>query len=604
VLTTDKKGLAISLLAPAVCLLFALLWWNRFLGVTNEGWHFFFAHQIVHGKIPYRDFYLFVPPLLQLEMAATIEFFGEHLIVTQVVGLIEAGILALVLYRWLARVFPASDAFLASATGIIICMANRTEELHALHMSAIFHTTLAGAVATLAVDARGVRTSYAFWGGLLAGLALLIKQTSGVAAVVSLPLMLALAAHQFYGWKEAWRAFSAFTAGCAIPLAMVSVWLAAHGALGAAVSDVFLRGPSSKGSALLMLSRFWIFLREDTYFRRHAFFAVFLFASLLILCRKTVSTFSQNRFVDYGGVLALATLTVASILLGWALSFSASVHLPGTFVELPQHVAAFLAEIGSFVFFWLYLWLLLTDRLDRKQIQFFAIAGFSCAVALLSSLSIPTSVGTIVPAFSFVLAAFLTGLRNVTGAKLLRPLAIFLSLLFVAQLSWQKCASPYFWRGWKEADIHRANVTLKYPELHGYHVSPQTAAFVTRVTDEIDAHSGGSQPIFVYPHIPIFYLLSHRQPESFAYVHFIDVAPEFVYATDAAILSKNPPAVIVLFKPTDQELRRDEMYYRSGQRTSQRDLLAAVAEIRTRCRFQDSIFLPDTGQTVEILALR
>jgi 4-amino-4-deoxy-L-arabinose transferase-like glycosyltransferase len=128
--------------------------------------------------------------------------------VSQVVGLIEAGLLAFVLYRWLARVFPTSDAFLASATGIIICMANRTEELHALHMSAIFHTTLAGAVATLAVDARRVRTSYAFWGGLLAGLALLIKQTSGVAAVVSLPLMLALAARQFYGWKEARRAFS------------------------------------------------------------------------------------------------------------------------------------------------------------------------------------------------------------------------------------------------------------------------------------------------------------------------------------------------------------------------------------------------------------
>jgi hypothetical protein len=256
------------------------------------------------------------------------------------------------------------------------------------------------------------------------------------------------------------------------------------------------------------------------------------------------------------------------------------------------------------VFFWLYLWLLLTDRLDRKQIQFFAIAGFSCAVALLSSLSIPTSVGTIVPAFSFVLAAFLTGLRNVTGAKLLRPLAIFLSLLFVAQLSWQKCASPYFWRGWKEANIHRANVTLKYPELHGYHVSPETAAFVTRVTDEIDAHSRGSEPIFVYPHIPIFYLLSHRQPESFAYVHFIDVAPEFVYAADAAILRKNPPAVIVLFKPTEQELRTDEIYYRGGQRTWQRDLLAAVADIQTRCQFQDTIFLRDTGQTVEILALR
>jgi hypothetical protein len=219
-------------------------------------------------------------------------------------------------------------------------------------------------------------------------------------------------------------------------------------------------------------------------------------------------------------------------------------------------------------------------------------------------LSIPTSVGTIVPAFSFVVAALVTGLRNVTGAKLLRPLAIFMSLLFVAQLSWQKCASPFFWRGWKEADIHRANVTLKYPELHGYHVSPETAAFVTRVTDEIDNHSGGSEPIFVYPHIPIFYLLSHRQPESFAYVHFIDVAPEFVYAADAAILRNNPPAVIVFFKPTEQELRTDEIYYRSGQRTLQRDLLAAVAEIQTRCQFQDTIVVPGTGQTVQIMALK
>jgi len=604
VLTTDKKDLALSLLAPVVCLLFALLWWNRFLGVTNEGWHFFFAHQIVNGKIPYRDFYLFVPPLLQLEMAATIELFGEHLIVSQVVGLIEAGILAFVLYRWLARVFPTSDAFLASTTGIIICMANRTEELHALHMSAIFHTTLAGAVATLAVDARRVRTSYAFWGGLLAGLAFLIKQTSGVAAVVSLPLMLALAARQFYGWKEAWRTFSAFTAGCAIPLVTVRVWLAANGALGAAVSDIFLRGPSSKGSALLMVSRFWIFLREDTYLRRHAYFAVLIFAAFLILCRKTISRFSQSRFVATGGVSALATITIAGILSGWALSYSPSVHLPGTFVELTQHVAAFLAEIGSLVFFSLYLWLLVSNRLDRGQIQFFALAGFSCAVAFLSALSLPTSVGTIVPAFSFVLATLLTGLRNVRAAKFVRPLAIFLSLLFVAQLSWQKCASPYYWRGWKEADIHRATITLKYPELRGYHVSPETAAFVTRVTDEIEARSSASEPIFVYPHIPIFYLLSHRQPESFAYVHFIDVAPEFVYATDAAILRKNPPAVIVLFKPTDQELRRDEIYYRSGRRTSQRDLLAAVAEIQTRCRFHDSIVLSDTGQTVEILALR
>ena len=43
-------------------LLFLLPWWNRYLGITNEGWYQFFGKQILQGRVPYRDFYMFVPP--------------------------------------------------------------------------------------------------------------------------------------------------------------------------------------------------------------------------------------------------------------------------------------------------------------------------------------------------------------------------------------------------------------------------------------------------------------------------------------------------------------------------------------------------------------
>jgi hypothetical protein len=33
-------------------LLFILPWWNRYLGLTNEGWYQFFGKQILQGRIP------------------------------------------------------------------------------------------------------------------------------------------------------------------------------------------------------------------------------------------------------------------------------------------------------------------------------------------------------------------------------------------------------------------------------------------------------------------------------------------------------------------------------------------------------------------------
>src|ERR1017187_1008070 len=169
-----------GLFAAAVCVLFALPWWNRFLAVTNEGWHFFFGHQIANGKIPYRDFYLFVPPLLQLEMAATIKLFGDRLLASQIVGLFEIAILAVALYSWMARLFPPKYAFFGAVSSILLCMANRTEALNALHLPGMFYAILAGTVATLSVDTEQTRTSFAFVGGILAGLAFLAKQTSGM----------------------------------------------------------------------------------------------------------------------------------------------------------------------------------------------------------------------------------------------------------------------------------------------------------------------------------------------------------------------------------------------------------------------------------------
>src|SRR5271154_7037265 len=79
---TERRMKRTSSLAAALpvlfCLAFILLWWNRYLAVTNDGWHFLHGLQISNGRIPYRDFFLFIPPLHPLKEAALIALFGNH----------------------------------------------------------------------------------------------------------------------------------------------------------------------------------------------------------------------------------------------------------------------------------------------------------------------------------------------------------------------------------------------------------------------------------------------------------------------------------------------------------------------------------------------
>lgn len=589
-----------ALLSAGICLGFALLWWNRFFAVTNE-WHFFYADQIVQGKIPYRDFYLFVPPLLHLEMAATIKLFGERLIASQILALLEICILSVALFSWMARVFRPAEAFFSSVTGIVILLCYRSEALNAVHTAAITHMTVAGWVTALAIGKKRLRLRFAFFGGVLAGMALLIKQTEGMAAVLSLPVLLALISYRLEGIGRMLRVLGVFVIGCFLPLAAVGLWLQRNYALRNAFVDIFLQGPASKGSLSQMLTRSVNFISHEAYLGRHAALAVLILIVFLMLCRKNLSCLTRNKLLPQTHLSSLAVLIAATIFMGWALAYRWTLHVPGTLLNLPHDTASLLGQFGSYALFLLYFWLFLENRLGSDQLGYFFLAGFCSAAAFLSAMSWPTAVGTVIPAFSFVLASILTGLRDHSGAKTLRSVTISLCLLGVVQLTWRKCASPYEWSGWKEPDVHHVAAKMPYPELADYHVSSPTAQFVIRVTSEIDAHSSASQPIFVYPDLPVLYLLSHRQPATFGYVHFIDVAPDFIDIADAETLRQRPPAVLVIFKQTEEELRMGELYFRGGHPSGQRNLLAAVAAIRPDYDLLDSITTPITHRTVEVL---
>lgn len=94
---------AAMLLAALLAAAFLAPWWRSYLGLTLDGYFPLYGHLILEGKIPYRDFFLHLPPLHALFDAAIQSIFGKSLLTLRILGAAERLLMAAVLVFWLSR---------------------------------------------------------------------------------------------------------------------------------------------------------------------------------------------------------------------------------------------------------------------------------------------------------------------------------------------------------------------------------------------------------------------------------------------------------------------------------------------------------------------
>jgi len=100
--------------------------------------------------------------------------------------------------------------------------------------------------------------------------------------------------------------------------------------------------------------------------------------------------------------------------------------------------------------------------------------------------------------------------------------------------------------------------------------------------------------------MPVLYLLSHRQPSTFAFVHFVDVTSDNIYARDAENLRRDPPVVIVFMSYSEAQLREGEINWRNGRRSGERLLASALEALRSQYEVVDILQAPYTGRPIEV----
>jgi hypothetical protein len=600
----EKRSLLFAAALTAVLAgAFMLLWWDRFLGGTGvDGSFFVSARLILEGKIPYRDFNMSVPPLEALKVAGLIRLFGDYLILPRVWGLGERIVLGGLMCFWLGRFFRIGPAFLAATLGIIVFCSALADPVSGYNHSSSFWAVAAGLAGSLLLDSQTTQSAWLRGSicGACACLSFLTKQTTGFGVTLVIVFVVALSAWKKGGLGRAGRLVLPYAAGWLVPFALICAWLQANHGLGPFFDLVFVHGPSSKGSLVESLLRPLTMTLEDPWLRQEALAAVLLLIALYLVPRFVAAAPGDGP--GKGQVTIFFLISAGAL----AAAYLASTHpaFPQRFYRMASmpRVFLFLSLFGGAATFLYFTWRWLRGQLSEGDAQFWLISGISFAAAYMHSLSFVTTESMVLPGGAFVLA---WGLDRIGNGRLTSRWAMPLSAVCVAGMfcaATLKLATPFSWYGWKDAPVNEASQYSSLPQLRGIRMSPRAAAFVERLATLVESPSARQQPIYVFFYLPLGYILPDRDPSTFAYIHFIDVASDAITRSDNNMLRAKPPAVIVYTEVPDAETTEWEREFRGGRHSGQRDLIATLNSMVVSYKLLDTLQMPGSERPVKVYA--
>ena len=575
-----------GLLVAALTLGFFLLFWNRFSAVRDGHGAIIAAQLVLAGKLPYRDWYAAGPPLNALTMAALVRVFGAGLIGLRAFALLERVALALVVYAWLGRFFRVSHAALAAVVGVVVSAGDLADPLVSYNHETIFWGICSGLCASICIG-RSIRWPWAAaaLSGLCAGLCFATKQSIGMGITLAVPAVGAAYLLRSEGFRSALKLLASFLAGWAVPVGAVCGWLYGNGILGQALRSMFLRAPSAKGLGsplprILFANFSWATV----------FAAIATLICIAIVSRKGPT---QPAGESRAALFRMLAPMGGAIIAGAAISYSGLIPYTGL---AKASIDFTLATCGLLASFCGLLWV--KRKLSEGEAQFWLFAGVSFAIAFLLFLSWPVFEAMVIPGLPFLIALLLDASASRNRYKAVVP--VICGVLLVAQTA-DKLTEPYVFNGWRDGPVRLATETSSLPEMHGFRLPKDAVRLIDGVTDIIRRRTAPGDAIFTYPAMPLFYYLSGRKCPTYSWSHNIDSVPDALAESDAAILLRTRPAVIVYYDFPPRFVEWEEALWRGGRPSGQRAIVAAIASLSREYELAGSFAVSMTGGPVKVL---
>jgi hypothetical protein len=256
-------------------------------------------------------------------------------------------------------------------------------------------------------------------------------------------------------------------------------------------------------------------------------------------------------------------------------------------------IAIYLAFLGSGVLVAFYLLQLFRGKLSERESEVCFLAGICFGVAFMVSLSWPATFDLIYPSLALVIAGMLQG-----SGRNARYVVYAASAAMILAMTCEKLSLPAGFHEWMEPPVPTATVASNLPELKGIYFPPSVAHLIDTTVAIINEHASPTDKIFIYPEFALFYTLAHRRYPTVTDSHNIDVVNDEFARSEAQRLLEARPAVIVYYPSPEWSLRADETLWRHGQRSGQRDIIAAVEKLGSEYTLAGSFAVPPNDNKV------
>ncbi|MDD5456359.1 MAG: hypothetical protein PHV30_04920 [Candidatus Margulisbacteria bacterium] len=582
----NKKFLVNAL--PYFCLIlivgsYQLLTINRYLPV-QEGWFNYYSELIYRGKIPYRDFYLYIQPVYMFIMDCIYKlsrFFSVSSILSmRIFGIVERIILVLLIYKIVSKINDRFIAFLCLVIAYFFYSSFNVDLPYSYYQTALFITILATVfMFNFITNERAGFTNIIniFLAGLFTAMAFLTKQSSGILFSLFFIIVLILYAYRYHTFTSLLKYLVIYIAGYLLPLIFFGIWLVRHDTVRNYFNQVYI-STSSKGALRDILFGFIPRLFDSIDIRKISLYII-LFILVYFFAKKSKSKKNAN-YAPYSGFLVFTCLIIASFLYSY---FTPGLIENFLFLGNYQTIDHYLSFIIFFtviliVFKAFYVWII--NPYDKKNMVFLYLSAVSFIWMFAHGMSGVLEIHALLLAFPVVFLFLWDILKGDLTKKIFLIIFVVFSISSVIIISSSRYKTPYYWWGWGEPDVREARFSSKIPELEGFYLSASSLTCYEDIYNLIMRNSTPQDEVYFFPHISLFNVLTRRVNSSFSAINYFDVCSD-KYALKTAEYIKNFRPKIILFMhfPEDAWVTHENIF-RAGKRSGQREIAQVINTLR------------------------
>lgn len=615
-------GVGLAVLVVAYTLLYA----TRVYTLSN-GWACTYFSLMQEGKIPYRDFYYYLPPGNLLINWLLYAVAGKYMIIPVYLRILERVFLCEMLYVMVEKRTTPLLGALSSFVSMVLASSAATELGGDYNQTTYLTLVLLLAFFLKYLDciqeSARKKAGWLIGIGACGGFMLLVKQTIVVSTFIVFLIFLSFLL-LINKEKNYFTACILVTFGAALILLPFLLYLVLNDAFTPFIQQVFADTSAKGDTKTLLTGHFVTFFKENlerilvvgslvTAYavrkpspsqKRHpklhfglAMFFVLLAMTLFahgmydVLWKGLKVTVTSLFVIPLLGAAAVLILTDArkkKYALWTFLTFCGMIwvmifNVNDMTTQMYEETSLFsaLRTLVGYAFLAVIIWLiyhLIVGFCHKKQFALdkmaFACAGVAAAYATLINNGVDDiSVGSaylLIPALTVIIFKNVdfNSYRARTYTKIF---AVAVLCILCASVS-QKLVKPYSWWGYTAEPFWSKTETSSLPELKGYKLSENDICLYDELTEVIRDNTDEDSVIFGFPYVKCYNVLLHNyNMDNFVPVLFYDTCADKYAREDAQLLAENEPDIVV-WLDIDNCMETHEKLFRGGNPLGQRQI--------------------------------